>query len=73
MKITVALVSACVGLSISRETGQTISKRSLEPNTVVEGFLAPEAAFYFEVDCDGLPFAGNCPLAKWLMINLGKH
>ena len=73
MKITLALVSASVGLAVSGELGQKISKRAAEDNaTTREGFLAPEAAFKFKVNCGKLS-PGNCTLAKWLMINLDRR
>ena len=65
MKITVALVSASVGLSILGERGPTIRKRAVENNSTTRaGFLAPEAAFIFKVDSDGLSDATNRPHVK---------
>ena len=70
MKITVVLLSVCVGMSISGERG---TKRVVESTAYTrDGFLAPGAAFKIQVDC-GEFSPGNCTLAKWPIINLGKH
>ena len=73
MKITVALVSASVGLAVPGELGQTIIKRAAEGNpSTTDGYLAPEDSFIFKVQCSRLT-DGNCTLARWLITDLEKH
>ena len=70
MKLIAVLVSLSVTQVISSEFGPEIAG---EQNAVLNsGFLAPEDAFKFYVNCISLE-DDDCPLVKWLVINLGMH